>query len=146
VKLADKLKKVMGDELELVDIFDDISPGNVRRVVADNITYTLKREKLLPAGYTVLIPVGGDHTWEPEDPEHGQGHVQVDFEIFAPDMNTIVAYGTAYGYHMAGDLTNLTTEITQVTGEKERPRPRKRSAAPHKGKDTGGTGIRGIRR
>lgn len=139
-----RLRKVIGDELELVDIFDAIKPGTAKRVIADNVEYTLRREKLLPTGYSVLVPAGGVHTWEPESPERGLGFVHVDFEIFAPDMNTIVAYGTAYGDHMAGELVTLTTEITQVTGEK--PRPGRRSATPRGGKRAGPLGIRGIRR
>jgi len=119
MRMLIKLKKAIGEEFELHDIFDDIKSQNVRSVLAENIEYTLKREKLLPPGHTVLIPVGGDR-WE-EESEKGTGFVQGDFEIFAPDMNTIVAYGTAYGSVLAGELLSLTTEITKVTGEVGKP-------------------------
>lgn len=137
--------RVDGEPFELHDIFDDISSATARQVVADNVEYTLKREKLLPRGYSVLVPMGGVVAWHDESPRGGIGSVHCDFEIFAPDMNTIVAYGTAYGNHMAGELVDLTTEITEVTGETGKPRKRTapKSRKPAKG---GPSSVRGLRR
>ena len=134
MNITTKLRKAKGDEnsMELYDIMQPIDFRNDRQVLAENVEYTLKREKLLPRGYSVLIPVGGivEHR---QETGRETGFIQGDFEIFAPDMDTIVAYGTTYGSIMAGELMELTTEITEVTGNVGRP-VRKRKTAERKEK------------
>ena len=146
MNLIAKLKKAKGDEnsMELYDVMQPIDFRNDRQVLTENIEYTLKREKLLPKGYSVIVPVGGIVDHSPES-DRGTGHVQGDFELFAPDMNTIVAYGTAYGSIAMGELLDLTTEITQVTGEVGKPKHKSsKKRLPRVGKHS--ATLRGLRR
>lgn len=119
-------KAPVGKTFELYDIAEQVKPGELRRAVTDNVEFLLKREKLLPKGYSVVIPVGGDH-WETED--DGRYTYSGSFEVFAPDLDTIVAYGHvgAYGVWSEADkgyLDEIDASITELTGNPEKPKRR----------------------
>lgn len=117
-------KAPIGKTFELYDIGEQIKPGELRRAVSDNIEFLLEREKLLPRGYSVVIPVGGDH-WETED--DGRYTYTGSFEVFAPDLDTIVAYGWVRADGIwtevdKGYLDEIEVSITELTGNPEKPK------------------------
>ena len=138
-------KAPVGKTFELYDIGEQIKPGELRHAVSDNVEFLLKREKLLPRGYSVVIPVGGDH-WENRDDDT---YVYAgNFEVFAPDFDTIVAYGQvrADGIWTGKDkgyLDEIEASITELTGNPEKPK-RKSKTAKRKSKSP--SGLRGLRR
>jgi len=115
-------------EFELTDILEDVNPQNVKKVIADNVVYLLKREHKrgyvnFPKGFTVIIPEGAydysivgnldlglhsrrflDKRNKSED-EHE--FFEGDFEIFS-SPNTIDRYGHVLGTISAGSLLEIT--------------------------------------
>ena len=140
-------KAPIGKTFELYDIGEQIKPGELRRAVSDNVEFLLKREKLLPRGYSVVIPVGGDH-WETGD--DGRYIYDGNFEVFAPDHDTIVAYGQVYAWGIwteadKGYLDEIEASITELTGNPEKPKhksSKKRLPRVRKNSAT----LRGLRR
>lgn len=125
------LKSVIGKEFETYDINESVTPQNIRHKVADNVEYTLRREKLLPSGYSIVIPVGGDDYEMGEDDELSYSG---NFEVFAPDADTIVAYGRVRGYGLGNELHEVTVSITDITEDKPKQRRKSNKARTKSGK------------
>ena len=83
-------------------------------VIAKNIKELLVREGVISEDDSVIIPVGAYTVINCDESSY-----QYDFEVFAPDGNTIKFYGTAYGrcecYEKEGktwvELIDMTVEI-----------------------------------
>ena len=134
----------VGKEYELYDIGEAITPQTIRHKVADNVEYVLKRERLLPRGYSVVIPMAGDQ-WAVDD--DGSLQYRGDFEVFAPDHDTIVAYGQVDGFGLEDELSEITARITEVVGPLHKAiartkRPKKKSS---KRSSSTPTSMRGMR-
>lgn len=88
--LLDRLEKAVSDEesFELWDILEEMKPGDKDKI-EENVEYVLKREKLLPKGGSVLIPMGS-WDWEIED---GRWEFWALFEIFEKGGWDMVAHG-----------------------------------------------------
>ena len=137
------LKSVIGKEFEVYDVNEFVTPQNIRHKVAENVEFVLKRVKLLPKGYSVVIPVGGD--------DYSMGEVDNlsyvgNFEVFAPDLDTIVAYGRTRGYGLGNELHEVDVTITEATGNK--PKRKAYSVSPKRSgrKSSGGNAGLGTMR
>lgn len=127
MSLKSNLKSAVGKEFELYDINEEIAGADIRHKVAENVAFVLRRERLLPAGHSVIIPVGGDnYEMSDEDELRYEGS----FEVFAPDRDTIVAYGRVHGVGLGDVLHEIDVTVTEVTGNV----PRRRTAARPKPK------------
>jgi len=139
-------KAPVGKTFELYDINQDVTPANLRHKVTENVEFLLKREKLLPNRHSVVIPVGGDN-WETDD--DGSYTYNGNFEIFAPDLDTIVAYGEVYGRGIwfngeKGSLTEIELEITELTGNAPGTRVKLKKSKPRR-KAHSVSSLRGLR-
>ena len=139
-------KAPVGKTFELYDIGESITTRELRQAVTDNVEFLLRREKLLPRRYSVVIPVGGDN-WETE--EDGRYIYTGSFEVFAPDLDTIVAYGQVYAWGIwsgadKGYLDEIEASITELTGKVGKPSKRSKKQYPRVNKRT--ATLRGLRR
>jgi len=93
IKEAEKAGEEIG--LELYDILEEASiyGRELDNVIEKNIEEVLKREKLLPRNYSVVIPMGALR-WTCED---DTCYYTADFEVFDETGNRVVATGTATG-------------------------------------------------
>lgn len=98
---------------DLSDIFDSINIQNAEKVVANNVAYTLRREKILKKNMQVIVPAGGLVSFTGGNEEE-HGSVQADFAVYE-GHDKIIAVGTAYGLVSAGELLDLTTELYPAT-------------------------------
>ena len=96
---------------ELHDIMEEASiyGRELDRRIEENIQYILKREGLLPRGYSVIVPAGALY-WE--CPEGGSCWYKADFEVFDETGRNIVAYGTATGSMLTLDDTAELLDMT----------------------------------
>ena len=85
VGVKSKIKK-----FELYDVFEKLNERNLKK----NIRYVLKREGIWKRGWRIVFPAGG---LREEEESEGTLLFYYDFEIFAPDGNTILYYGTVFG-------------------------------------------------